>query len=158
MRSCLDVSKAQFSGQEKIHCLFLHVSFTFNSTFIKDLDVIFQGDRGPIGLPGAPGKEGMPGMKGAEGVVSLHLFFFINILHTQLYKYVHCTDYTDFFSSAREYNKKELKQFNSSNHFFTFCRELPGLEDLKGKMANLDQQVTRFVSSTVSSLIIFVDF
>lgn len=75
MRSCLDVSKAQFSGQEKIHCLFLHVSFTFNSTFIKDLDFIFQGDRGPIGLPGAPGKDGMPGMKGAQGVVSLHLFF-----------------------------------------------------------------------------------
>lgn len=42
--------------------------------------------------------------------------------------------------------------------FFSFCRELPGLEDLRGKMANLEQQVTRFVSSTVSSLIIYVDF
>ena len=121
MRSCLDVSKAQFSGQEKIHCLFLHVSFTFNSTFIKDLDVIFQGDRGPIGLPGAPGKEGKPGMKGAEGVVSLHLLFFlINILHTQLYKYVHCTDYTDFFHPQGSTVKKSLNSSTVLSIFSLF--------------------------------------
>ena len=42
---------------------------------MNDLGLIFQGYRGPIGLPGARGKEGMPGMKGAEGVVCLHLFF-----------------------------------------------------------------------------------
>lgn len=82
----------------------------------------------------------------------------INILHTQLHKRVHCTGYTDFFSFAREYNKIDLKQFNSLKHFFSFCRELPGLEDLQGKMANLEQQVTRFVSSTVSSRIFFVYF
>ena len=76
----------------------------------------------------------------------------------QLYKHAHCTDYTDLFSSARECNKKELKQFNSLKHFFSFCRELPGLEDLLEKMANLEQQVTRFVSSTVSSRIIFFYF
>lgn len=158
MRSCLDVSKAQFSGQEKIHCLFLHVSFTFNSTFIKDLDFIFQGDRGPIGLPGAPGKDGMSGMKGAQGVVSLHLFFDECPAHVNCINTYSVLIILIFFHPQGSTIKKSLNSSTVPIFFFSFCRELPGLEDLQGKMANLEQQVTRFVSSSVSSLIVYVDF